>query len=110
MTGSTDLDEMILAIAELGSQSRARGDKRLLVDLQHLANKFRFTDHFQIGEEAARQFQHLERLASVVPAEQITRTSEKVAVKRGLRLRVFTSMDEAIDWLSEKVTRPTAEL
>jgi hypothetical protein len=46
------------------------------------------------------------RLASIVPADQITRTSEKVAVKQGLQLRVFTSMTEAIRWLLEPPLRP----
>ena len=49
---------------------------------------------------------HLEQLASIVPADQITRTSEKVALKKGLQLHVFTSMTEAIRWLSGSGTDP----
>jgi hypothetical protein len=60
----------------------------------------------RIGEAAAKQLKHVERLASIVPADQITRTSEKVAVKQGLQLRVFTSMTEAIRWLLEPPLRP----
>jgi hypothetical protein len=53
-----------------------------------------------------RRAKHLERLASVVPANQITHTSEKVALKQGLQLRVFTSMTEAIRWLAHPAQQP----
>ena len=102
ITGTASLADLVDFIAELGRSTREWGDKRVLVDLLGVENKFRFTDHFQIGEEAARQLKHLERLASVVPEDQITHTSEKVALKKGLQLRVFTSMTDAIRWLSEQ--------
>jgi hypothetical protein len=71
-----------------------------LADMLQFAANFG-EDHFRIGEAAAHQLKHLDRLASIVPAGQITRTSEKVARKQGLQLRVFTSMTEAIRWLCE---------
>jgi hypothetical protein len=106
VSGPANLSEFLEFIAVFGEDSRAQGDRRVLVDLLDVENEFRFTDHFQIGEAAAKWLKHLERLASLVPAAQITRTSEKVALKQGLQLRVFTSMTEAIRWLSE----PAGEL
>jgi hypothetical protein len=100
VTGPATLTDFVAFIAELGEITRAHGDKRLLVDLLDVENEFRFTDHFLIGEEAARQLKHLERVASVVPEAEITHTSEKVAVKQGLQLQVFTSMKQAIAWLT----------
>jgi hypothetical protein len=100
VTGPATLTDFVAFIAELGEITRAHGDKRLLVDLLDVENEFRFTDHFLIGEEAARQLKHLERVASVVPEAEITHTSEKVAVKHGLQLQVFTSMKQAIAWLT----------
>lgn len=101
IAGRAVLADFFGFIAEFGEESRRHGDKRVLVDLLEVENEFKFTDHFQIGEAAAKQLKHLERLASIVPADQITRTSEKVAIKQGLQLRVFTSMTEAVRWLSE---------
>ncbi|MEO5669524.1 MAG: STAS/SEC14 domain-containing protein [Ramlibacter sp.] len=101
IAGPASLPDFVAFIAELGEETRSNGDKRALVDLLGLENDFRFTDHFQIGEAAAQHLTHLERLASIVPENQITHTSEKVAVKKGLQLRVFTSMTEAIRWLTE---------
>jgi hypothetical protein len=101
MSGRAVLGDFFTFIDEFGQASRQHGDKRVLVDLLEVENDFKFTDHFQIGEAAARQLKHLERLASIVPEAQITRTSEKVAVKQGLQLHVFTSMTAAIRWLMD---------
>jgi hypothetical protein len=100
IAGHAVLDDLLLFIREFGEDSRRHPDRRVLVDLLDVENDFRFTDHFRIGQAAAEHLKHLERLASVVPDAQITRTSEKVAVKQGLQLRVFTSMTDAIRWLS----------
>ena len=108
VSGPATLADFVAFIAEFGAETHRHGDKRVLVDLLEVQNEFKFTDHFQIGEAAARELKHLERLASVVPAGQITRTSEKVAVKQGLQLRVFTSMSEAIRWLQEPTGQPAA--
>jgi hypothetical protein len=106
--GPASLGDFVAFIAELADITRANGDKRLLVDLLDVENEFRFTDHFLIGEEAARHLKHLERVASVVPEAEITRTSEKVAVKQGLQLQVFTSMKQAIAWLTHCLRPPGA--
>jgi hypothetical protein len=52
-----------------------------------------------VGEEAARQLQHLQRIASLVPPDRLTRASEKTARRSGLNLTVFTSEEEAVAWL-----------
>ncbi len=101
MRGHAVLADLLRFADEFGEESLRHGDKRVLVDLLDVENEFKFTDHFQIGEAAAKQLKHLERLASIVPEAQITRTSEKVAVRQGLQLHVFTSMTAAIRWLTE---------
>jgi hypothetical protein len=108
IAGRAVLADFFSFIDDFGEESRRQGDKRVLVDLLDVENEFKFTDHFQIGEAAARQLKHLERLASIVPEDQITRTSEKVALKQGLQLRVFTSMTDAIRWLSEPLPQPAS--
>ena len=53
-----------------------------------------------IGEETARQLQHLHRIASVVDPDRLTRASEKTAKRSGANLTVFTTEDEALAWLT----------
>lgn len=100
-TGEATFEDFVQLIDRLAEETRQRGDKRLLVDLLDVGGELKFTEHFQIGERAAVRLTHLEKVASVVPETKLTRTSEKVALTRGFQLRVFSSMTEAIRWLSQ---------
>ena len=101
LSGPATLDDFVTLIEGMADESRRLGDRRMLVDQLDITTTLKFTDHFRIGEEVARHMQHLEKMASVVPADKITHTSEKVALQQGMRLRVFTSMNDAIRWLGE---------
>ena len=101
VTGDATLGDFVQLIDRMADESRKRGDKRILVDLLDVGGDLKFTEHFQMGERAALRLQHLEKVASVVPVGKLTRTSEKVALTQGLQLRVFSSMTEAIRWLSQ---------
>ena len=41
----------------------------------------------------------LEKVASLVPPEKLTRISESAARAQGMELRVFTTLPDAVDWL-----------
>jgi hypothetical protein len=101
VTGPASLADFLRLIADIGVQTREHGDKRVLVDLLGVEGELKFTDHFQMGQEVGQRLRHLERLASVVPEDKITRTSEKVALTQGVQLRVFTSMNDAIQWVTQ---------
>lgn len=102
VAGNATLQDFVGLIENMAFETRKHRDRRALVDLVRVVNELKFTDHFQIGEEAARKLQNLDRIASVVPAERITRTSEKVAQHRGMELRVFTDKHEALAWLTAR--------
>ena len=76
-------------------------DRRVLADLRATQGELTPTEQVFLGELVAQNLPHLDRLASVVQAERITRNSETAARQQGLRLRVFASRDEATAWLSE---------
>lgn len=105
LRGPASLDDFVALMATLGEETRVQGDRRILVDLLGVQGELKFTDHFQLGSQAAQLLRHLDKLASVVPAEKITHTSEKVAQKQGFQLRVFTSVEAAERWLCES-TQP----
>lgn len=105
VTGPASLDDFVALMTTVGEQTRRAGDKRVLVNLLGIEGDLKFTDHFQLGSQAAQLLRHLDKLASVVPADKITRTSEKVAQKQGFALRVFASVDEAVRWLGESLQR-----
>jgi hypothetical protein len=101
VTGEAELADIIALIGDIAKLSLSSGDKRVLVNLLSVAEVLKFTDHYSVGEEVARKLTHLERLASVVPAERRTQTSEKVANAKGMRLRVFTTVPDAFAWLTD---------
>jgi hypothetical protein len=101
IAGPASLDDLVGLMMQVGEQTRREGDKRVLVNLLSVEGELRFTDHFQLGSQASQLLRHLDKLASVVPPDRITRTSEKVALRQGFQLRVFTAMEDAERWLCE---------
>lgn len=100
-TGDAALEDMNAFVEMVAAATRADGTRRVLVDLTRVRENLKFTDHYAIGELVARRLAHLQRLASLVPGERRTGTSEKVANSQGTLLRVFVDEAQAIAWLEE---------
>lgn len=99
LSGAPTLDQFMDFIGRIADESRGWEQQLLLVDLREVSTIRTFTEQFSIGEEAGRRLRHLRRIASVVPQDRITRTSEKAARHTGVELKVFTSEPEAVQWL-----------
>lgn len=99
--GEPSLDELLALIRRMGEETMAWPTRRVLFDLRGVRSLTSFTDHYAIGEETARQLSHLQRIASIVDPDRITRASEKTARQSGANLSVFTTEAEAIAWLTE---------
>ena len=97
--GEPSLGQFLSFLQLLGVETAGWAQRRVLFDLRGVRTLTSFTEHYAVGEEAARQFRHLHRLASVVPADRITRASEKTAQRSGLNLVVFTDEGAALVWL-----------
>lgn len=97
--GEPTLGEFLEFVRTLAMESVAWSTRRVLIDLRSVRTLTTFTEHYAIGEEVARTMGHMERMASVVPADRITRASEKMARQGGANLTVFTSEGEALEWL-----------
>jgi hypothetical protein len=102
IAGSASMEAFALLTAQAGEESRQRRDRRLLVDLTGVEGSLAFTEQFRLGQIAAAHFGHLLRLASLVPEDKLTRTSEKVALSMGVQLRVFASREQAVLWLGSE--------
>ena len=87
------------ALREIAEQSRRHGDKRVLVNLYDVVGTFGPEQQRAIGLLAYHYLSHLEKVASLVPPDKITRVSEAAAREKGMELRVFTELGEAVDWL-----------
>ncbi len=100
VTGEPDIGEMLSMIHLLGVESETWEDDRVLVDLRGVRTPFSRPEQFRIGEEAGASLSHMDRIASLVPPERVTRVSEKAAQRNGTNVRVFDDEREAVAWLA----------
>jgi hypothetical protein len=100
LEGEPSLGQFLSFLQLIAIETAGWPSKRALFDLRGVRTLTTFTEHYAIGEEAARQLGHLHRIASVVDADRITRASEKTARRSGINLTVFTDEAEAIAWLT----------
>jgi hypothetical protein len=98
--GEPSLGQFLSFLHLIGVETSAWPARRVLFDLRGVQTLTTFTEHYSIGEEAARQLSHLHRVASLVPPNRITRASEKTAQRSGMNLVVFTDEAMAVAWLT----------
>ena len=60
-------------------------DRRLLVNLLDVVGTFGPQEQLSIGKLAALYLGHLEKMASLVPEDKLTRISENAARQQGIR-------------------------
>lgn len=101
LSGLAFIEEAAPLVAQIGQATRAHGDRKLLINLTDVVGTLEPQQQAMLGLLAARELGHLRRIASFVPEDKLTRLSEQAASAEGLKLRVFTSLTEAVGWLME---------
>jgi hypothetical protein len=105
VSGPASIKNFVDLVDKVGQETVLWSDRRVMVDLRGVDGELTPTEQIFLGELVAQDLPHLERVASVVPLERITRNSETAARELGMRLRVFTSEDEAMSWLTTELVR-----
>lgn len=101
VTALAFLEDAEPALAEIAQCTREAGTRRLLINLIDVVGTFGPEQQRTIGLLAHRYLQHLEKVASLVPPEKLTRQSEAAARAQGMELRVFTQLGDALAWLGK---------
>ena len=104
VSGTATMKNFVEQVNTMGQETVLWSDRRVLVDLRGVEGELTPTEQVFLGELVAQDLPHLERVASLVPAERITHNSESAAQGLGMKLRVFTSKNDATAW----VTAPSA--
>ena len=104
VTGEPSLDQLLSMIHLMGVESETWPRDKALVDLRGVVTPFSRLEQFRIGEEAAASLSHMDRIASLVLPERVTRVSEKAARRNGTNVRVFDEERQAVDWLEAPAT------
>lgn len=101
-SGPVDLSELRLARAEAAVALQRHRAVRLLVDVSRMETTLSTSAHFEFTSSHPNLLSRCTKIAVVV-TPQVAADGvfvENVAVNRGMRLRVFMSIDAAIEWLS----------
>lgn len=98
--GNPTLGQFLSFLQLMGVESAAFPSRRVLFDLRGVRSLTEAGEHRAVGEEVVRRLGHLERIASVVPPDRLTRASEKTAREGGVDITVFIEEGEAIRWLT----------
>ena len=108
VSGPAEMKSFVELVQSIEEESMTWADRKVLVDLRNVEGRLDPTEQVFLGELVAHQLPHLEKVASVVPVDQITRNSEGAAQTLGMQLRVFTSREEAVAWLKALLPVPAA--
>jgi hypothetical protein len=101
ITALAFLEDAEPALLEIAQRTREAGTRRLLINLVDVVGTFGPEQQHAIGLLAYRHLSHLQKVASLVPPDKITRVSEAAARSQGMELKVFTGLPEALDWLAQ---------
>jgi hypothetical protein len=99
--GPTSLKSFTELATFVAADTARYEDVKVLVDLRRVEGRLTRHEQALLGEVAAFKLPYVFKLASLVPATEVTRTSERAAVEKGLTLRVFDRESEALAWLLE---------
>lgn len=102
VSGPNTIHDFVAFVQSLAEETSLFSDHFVLMDLRKLEGSLDAAEQVFVGELLAHMLSHLDKLASLVLPEQITRNSERAAIKMGMAMRVFSDNDEAIDWLAGK--------
>ena len=96
VTGKQCIDAMVEACSQL-QVSKA------LLDCRKMTGEIKILESFTVAEYGGKMRGFLSKTALVGREDQMLSDNfvENVAVNRGVNLKIFTDVEEAIDWLKE---------
>lgn len=100
VSGPASIRGFVELVSTIGQETVFWSDRRVVVDLRDIEGELTSTEQIFLGELVAQDLAHIERMASIVPAERVTRNSERAAQELGSQLRVFDDENEALAWIA----------
>lgn len=107
-SGTYSLKYMLATIQEVAEHCRKEKLNKVLIDLSNMEGNPNIFERYLLGIEIVRAWGQEIRAAIIVRKEATNRMTENTAVNRGARIRVKTSLDEALQWLEIEQERDHA--
>ena len=99
ITALAFIEDVEPVLREIAERTREHGDRRVLININDVVGTFTPEEHQLIGALTYRYLSHMEKVATLAPAEKITGVSAAIARGKGLELRAFPSLGDAVGWL-----------
>lgn len=87
-------------LSELGEATQGAPSDRLVLDLAGLVGWLGVPERQRVGALMATHLGRMKKVAGVIQAEKIVGVVEGQARRDGLDLRLFSSHDEAVAWVT----------
>ncbi len=100
LTGLVSIEAWEHALHDIGKLTRPMPQDHLLINLTGLVGWLGVPERTKIGALAATHLAHMKKVAFVIQPEKISGVTEAQANKTGLALRVLSSHDAAVGWLT----------
>jgi len=95
---------LLTIVQEVAEQCQKEGLYKVIVDLTQMEGNPSILDRYTIGAEVARIFGAKIQCAAIAKQSMINYMVENVAVNRGAKLKVVSTLNEAMEWLKLEVT------
>jgi hypothetical protein len=100
VAGPNSIRDFVELVSTIGQETVYWSDRRVVVDLREVQGELTTTEQIFLGELVAQDLAHIERMASIVRPQSLTRNSERAAQELGSQLRVFDDEDAALAWIA----------
>ena len=94
------LEVFVSTSKEVFELCQAKGCRKVLVNVTNMPGKVRTFQRFEIGVQGALIFHNAIKAAVLYRKEEIDWFAETVSKNRGLNAKIFSQMDEALQWLA----------
>ena len=98
LAGLVSVEAWGCALQELEARLDAMEGNRLVIDLMGLLGYLGVPERTAVGALMATHLRKMQRVALAVHGEKITDVVRSEAIRGGLALRLFPSLDEAVLW------------
>ncbi len=99
--GPTGLGELLGLVALTGAVATHHGLKRALLNLAKIEPDLMFTERLHFGVEASGVLGRLEKVAAVVPPDNLDGPGARAAKLSGLHIRTFLDLAAATGWIQQ---------
>ncbi|MBG9388656.1 hypothetical protein [Caenimonas aquaedulcis] len=100
LSGLVSVEAWDKALRELGAGVAGMPGDRLVVDLTGLVGWLGIPERTEVGKLWAIHLSRMEKVALFIQPEKIAGVVEAQARREGLNLRVVSSYEEAVDWVT----------